>query len=1007
MNSVNPLIETRALFSIDGKTWHDKTPVDWQSDDTISKIVIGQPPQDDRVKESPVSLANPFPENLADLYPNLTHLYLWQVNGLELLPNLPANLECLDVRGGKELKTIVDLPQSLDTLVLDYCDKLEISEANLNVLFPALRDFSIRESVSIHESWIQEVVKHAKVLQKVDLSGCYQLHRISSWSESLVDIRLDNCDQLKLLPKWPSQLRRINLRSAVSIQKLQNLPESIDYIDLAYTRSLRKLPHGYERARTLFLYDSGIHIPPDTEKGSDDEQNVAEDVAAYFEDVQSTGRGEIKRCKLLILGNGEAGKTCLSLNLTGGNPKEVEKLGSTHGIQFWDWNFEANVDSCLEPVHLHLWDFGGQEIYHNTHRLFMSKGTVFIVVWNPNQDGQHSANQISECPDEWHSLRYWFDFIHMACGHKPRIALVCSNQTEKTDELEQRWRKDVGQEYQEECECYYIDSWDQVGETQKLKNWLQDEVGDVISSQGTVVPIYWEIAQELIEEWIGRLTTDKTFAATHQTVTANEFKMSLETYIEQFLINHTESKYDRLRSAITSGEFELTEDRMRRTLNFLTRSGWIYWDPNLFENRVIIGQQWALDGLYTILERRQGTEVYRNLIRSNGRFTISDLGHWAWDQAGYSPNDQKLLTSFMEECGLCFQLRKAADAWRAEDVYISIEHLPTSRELRLQRQFDTTAHDLNISAENLEVPQLHNYEWIAYLAEVGQQYGSDATYAEDALLLKTDAGETIFISCFPDQETGIGAELSIQVASSNNTERLKQITESLRRRFPRIRRSGQKQSVGIESLGKAKPRQEIFISYSWNSKDIPEVDYEEPVDAIERFLHLKNTEIHKSLPENWDIKRDKHSVKEGDSIVDFMKNGVKAPIIILVHSDRYWKSPNCMYELFLLEKELSTTSKSFQDTVVSVELESSQIKEQDQIEEYLEFWKTYSGKNPSRLGLNRDDLKSIACATIIKIGPYLDDSNCYNLRWDSDPKKVFSSIEQRLITFQQGDEQND
>lgn len=975
MNSVETPVETRALFSEDGKTWHDGTDVDWQPKKPvsqivpISKIVIGKPPQEDQSESESTSLLKSFPDNFADLYPELTHLYLWRIEDLKSLPNLPASLKCLDVRGCQKLKTIVNLPESLDTLVLDYCDKLELSEVNSNVRFPALRDFSIRKSTSIQESWIQEVVQHAEALQKVDLSGCSQLHRISSWPESLVDIRLDNCDQLKLLPKWPSQLRRINLRSAVSIQKLQNLPESIDYIDLAYTRALRELPLGYEKARTLFLYDSGIDIPPDTEKGSDDEQNVAEDVAAYFEDVQLTGRGEIKRCKLLILGNGEAGKTCLSLNLTGRDPKESEVLGSTHGIQFWDWNFEANVDSCLEPVHLHLWDFGGQEIYHNTHRLFMSKGTVFVVVWNPNQDGQQSTNEISECPDEWHSPRYWFDFIHMVCGHKPRIALVCSNHTEKTDELEQRWRNHVGQEYQDDCECFYIDSWDQVGETQKLKNWLQDEVGDVISSQGTVVPIYWEIAQELVEEWIERLTTDKTFAATHQTVTANEFKTSLETFIEQFLINHAEPKYDRLRNAIASGEFELSEDRMRRTLNFLTRSGWIFWDPGLFENRVIIGQQWALDGLYTILERRLGTEVYRELIASNGRFTISDLGHWAWNEAGYSPDDQKLLTSFMEECGLCFQLRKAADAWRDENIYVSVEHLPTSRELGLQRKFDTTSRDLNFSVEYLEAPHLHSYEWNAYLAEVGQQYGPDAIYAEDALQLKNEAGETILISFIPEKETGIGAEISIQVVSSNNIERLKEIAESLRKRFPKIRRSGQKQKGGVAPLGKAKPLHQIFISYSWNSKDTPEIDYEEPVNIIERFLRKKNTEII----------RDTQSLEEGDSIVKFMKNGVKAPIIILVHSDRYWKSPNCIYELFLLDQELSSSvEKSFQTVVIPVAHPTSKIDKKNHLKQYLRYWEEYSGENnPSRLEIDTDKLIHIAYTTIDKVGKSISDIYIY------------------------------
>jgi GTPase SAR1 family protein len=251
-------------------------------------------------------------------------------------------------------------------------------------------------------------------------------------------------------------------------------------------------------------------VPPASEHGSHADENAAARTEAYFSDVELTGIGEVKRCKLLILGNGDAGKTCLSLALTGGDPRQASRLGSTHGIQFMDWDFRANVDGLVEPVHLHLWDFGGQEIYHNTHRLFMGKGTVFVVVWKPQQDGRNAPRADGGYQDEWRPLQYWLDFIHLACPHKPRIAIVCSHHSDRSKELEDQWQSQVRPEFREECECFFIDSLARRGQLSELQKWLQDEVGSAIATQGTSVPSYGQITQDMTENWGQRLVQDPT-----------------------------------------------------------------------------------------------------------------------------------------------------------------------------------------------------------------------------------------------------------------------------------------------------------------------------------------------------------------------------------------------------------------------------------------------------------------------------------------------------------------
>ena len=52
---------------------------------------------------------------------------------------------------------------------------------------------------------------------------------------------------------------------------------------------------------------------------------------------------------------------------------------STHGIQLNEKTME--LEDFAEPVRLNLWDFGGQEVYHGSHALFLQGQAVFLILW--------------------------------------------------------------------------------------------------------------------------------------------------------------------------------------------------------------------------------------------------------------------------------------------------------------------------------------------------------------------------------------------------------------------------------------------------------------------------------------------------------------------------------------------------------------------------------------------------------------------------------------------------
>ncbi|MCF7960509.1 MAG: hypothetical protein K9M08_07175 [Pirellula sp.] len=1004
MKTICPETEI-ALFSGDGLHWFDadapdsKRPIDWNANEQVTKIVIGTLESEDG---KPKLISTLIPDDLANLYPNLSHLHLWQIESLTHLPPLPPKLECMDVRSCENINTQFDLPSTIEALVLDKCIQLPSPK---RVHFDNLQELSIQNCKALDSSWINDVLGQNSSLRVVDASECPQLKRVSAWPQELVDARFNGCSGLLALPNWPSWLRRLELRGAERISKLNNFLSAMDYIDLGGMRALRQLPSERGKPRTLFLHGSGLLVPPASEHGKSATDNVAQSTAAYFADRELTGDGEVKRSKILVLGNGDAGKTCLSLALTGRDPALAQKLGSTHGIQFWDFEFKANLDGSMEDVQTHVWDFGGQEIYHSTHRLFMSKGAVFIVVWNPEQDGQTTIHTECGYEDELRPLRYWLEYIHMACPHKPRVAIVCARHSRSTPELESRWREQVPETLKDEVKCFYIDSLQKTGQLrgdESLEEWLQDEVGDVVVTQGTAVPSYWEIAQGMVEQWVKRLTTDAVFADSHNQLELERFHSSLSEAIERAI--HSDGlKFIKLKEAVESGTFVLDDDRLRRTLNFLTNSGWIYWDKDLFEGRVIVGQKWALDGLYTILDRRRDSTTYRWLAKEDGRFTLEDLGNLAWNQLGFGSEEQKLLLSYMQQCGLCFQLRTAKESWREQDLFVSFEHLPTSKEIRLIREFDHRRRNFVPNELQLHFPKMHKQNWQNLLVHAGREFGKDATYAIDGIMTEFDNGTLVLIECDID-ETGLSGTVTIHVSGHEPQKQLDSARALVKSFLGETNSSTSKEERSIQNaLGKPLDHIEVFVSYAWNppkhdgDSGIP-VGYEEPVDEIERYLTSHSVTLeHGDKRKSVRLVRDKNVVNFGDSLRNFMKNGALHPHVIVVHSDKYWRSPDCIFELKCLFDELvGKEEKSFVSVVIPIEHIHSNIGDVVSRNAFLDFWQNYSGEVPSRCFSERDELKDFAKSLIRDFGKNVSDKLDFDIKWSRGAQSALKALAQRL-----------
>ncbi|XP_042874450.1 leucine-rich repeat serine/threonine-protein kinase 1-like isoform X4 [Penaeus japonicus] len=141
------------------------------------------------------------------------------------------------------------------------------------------------------------------------------------------------------------------------------------------------------------------------------------DVIGYLKSILEDAR-PYARMKLMIVGVQGIGKTSLLEQLrqegTGSYRKKpvehwAKRMGnknintrtsrgtsmSTVGVDIGDWIFEKKIrgHSNYGPVVFRTWDFGGQKEYYATHQYFLSKRSLYLVVWKIS-DGERGVAEI-------------------------------------------------------------------------------------------------------------------------------------------------------------------------------------------------------------------------------------------------------------------------------------------------------------------------------------------------------------------------------------------------------------------------------------------------------------------------------------------------------------------------------------------------------------------------------------------------------------------------------------
>ena len=74
---------------------------------------------------------------------------------------------------------------------------------------------------------------------------------------------------------------------------------------------------------------------------------------------------------------------------------------------------------------MNWWDFGGQDIYHGTHALFLRSRAVFLILWTPELENRNEYEE--NCiPLRNQPLIYWLDYVRTLAGEGSPVIVVQS-----------------------------------------------------------------------------------------------------------------------------------------------------------------------------------------------------------------------------------------------------------------------------------------------------------------------------------------------------------------------------------------------------------------------------------------------------------------------------------------------------------------------------------------------------------------------------------------------------
>jgi internalin A len=525
------------------------------------------------------------PENLRN-NPSIEKLYITQNNLAEIPEWIDemSGLVVLNLSGNQ----IRFLPDSIGGLL--KLKTLNISHNQIESLPDSFRNLAEIEAFYCYGnnfSIFPDIVGSLLSLKVLDFSA----NHIVNLSERIISL---------------SELETLDLSS----NKIESLPDSIGKLfklkELYFQNNcLSDLPISMEELKNierLYLHEnSELGLPEEVLGPSVQEvflgsnpANPRDILDYYFRSRE--GFRYFNEARLILVGGGRVGKTSLIKRMQNDSFDPIEP--ETFGIEIHSLDIKVKFGGLAETdemVRLHVWDFGGQEFVHATHRFFLTPRSLYLLVLT-GEAGRAEGE-----------AEYWLELIQGA-SERSRVLLVLNKSIDYPFDVN---RGLLEEKFKNICGFIKTDCQTGLG-IKELKEAIEREVVH-LEHVHSKFPAKWFRLKDRISEM------SKSF------LTSEQFRQLCSEY------------------RIEDSEQDTLADILH-TLGIALN----YRNDQFLKNTRILNPRWVTEGIYSI--------IYSKPIReAQGVVSLKDLDE-ILDSADYPKPMQAFLMRLMQKYELCFQL---------------------------------------------------------------------------------------------------------------------------------------------------------------------------------------------------------------------------------------------------------------------------------------------------------------------------------------------------------------
>jgi len=683
---------------------------------------------------------------------------------------------------------------------------------------------------------------------------------------------------------------------------------TLEYLNLNNC-NLREIPPEIlrlDKLKTIHCKDNPIESPP-----PEVVENGLDAIRDYWRQRADTGVDYLCEAKLIILGEAGAGKTSLAHKIENPNYKLNKDEKSTEGIDVIRYEFPTAIhtrdngdEKFLERMfQVNIWDFGGQEIYHATHQFFLTRRSVYVLVCDDRKEDT--------------DFSYWLQAVEMLSDGSPVLIV----QNEKQDRT-----RDINLS---NLRARFANLRGSLPTNLDTNRGLEDVIKlirkelESLPHVGVGLPATWKRVREALEQ-------DK-----------RDF-ISLDEYL----------------TICQERGFTRREDKLQLS-GYLHDLGIClhFQDDPLLKNTVVLKPSWGTDAVYRVLDDPE-------IIIARGSFTQSDLQR-IWSEERYAGMQDELLQLMMK-----FQLCYALDSNQA---YIAPQLLSSEQPrypwdqagglvVRYEYQFLPkgiltrfivamhrliaggrlvwkTGVVLERDGSRAEVIEEYSQRRIRVRVSGPDPHGLFAIVDEQLERLHASFPRLQYERYLPCPCTeckekaepyGLGLEKLIKMARKSQNIQCHESGEMVdaeqlvREILPGALRleeyAMEARSMGTTPLEVPAPAApEVFVSYAWN------IESSEIVDGVQQALEEDGIRLI----------RDREEVRYRDSIRDFMRRIGRGKCVLVVISDKYLKSENCMFEMVEIAKE-----PGLRERIFPIVLSDANIYKATGRVKYVHYWES-------------------------------------------------------------------